>query len=376
VKKSIQRTLVALATLGTVSTAALADINIGVNLSLTGGGAALGLPMQAMIKTFPQTIGGEKVNVTILDDASDPGKAAQNARRFVNQDKVDVIFGANLTPTTMAIGPIATEAKTVQISGAPGKDGEFVFILPQGFNVMAHAMMQHLKAKGVKSLGFIGYADGYGEGWLKAMTPMLKEANIKLVGVERFARTDTSVTPQALKLVAANPDAILVVASGSIAPMPEIALRDRGFKGLMYQTHGAASPDLMRIGGKAVEGTYVVSGPAIFADKLPASHPSRQASMDFAKKFQAATGSDKLSPFAGHANDFIVVMEKALPLALKKAKPGTEAFRLALLDTLNTMGRTVISHGVMNWSPKDHWGYTNETGVMVQVKNGAFDVLK
>ncbi len=373
---NFKKTLLALATLGTVSTTALADINIGVNLSLTGPGAALGLPMQTMIKTFPQSIGGEKVNVIVLDDASDPGKSAQNARRFVNQDKVDVIFGANLTPTTVAIGPIATEAKTVQISGAPGKDGEFVFILPQGFNVMAHAMMQHLKAKGVKSLGFIGYSDGYGEGWLKAMEPMLKEANIKLVGVERFARTDTSVTPQALKLVSANPDAVLVVASGSIAPMPEIALRERGFKGLMYQTHGAASPDLMRIGGKTVEGTFVVSGPAIFAENLPDSHPSKKVSMDFAKKYQAATGSDKLTPFAAHAYDFIVVMEKAIPMALKKAKPGTEAFRLALLDALNTMGRTVISHGVMNWSKADHWGYTNETGVMVVVKNGAFDVIK
>jgi|TARA_B110000503_G_scaffold15071_1_gene20942 branched-chain amino acid transport system substrate-binding protein len=372
----LKQTLVAFATFGAVSTAAWADINIGVNLSLTGGGAALGLPMQSMIKTFPQSIAGEKVNVIILDDASDPGKAAQNARRFVNQDKVDVIFGANLTPTTMAIGPIATEAKTVQISGAPGKDGEFVFILPQGFNVMAHAMMQHLKAKGVKTLGFIGYSDGYGEGWLKAMEPMLKEANIKLVGVERFARTDTSVTPQALKLVSANPDAVLVVASGSIAPMPEIALRDRGYKGLTYQTHGAASPDLMRIGGKAVEGTFLVSGPAIFADKLPDGHPSKPVSIDFAKKFKEATGSDKLSPFAGHAYDFIVVMEKAVPIALKKAKPGTESFRLALLDALNTMGRTVISHGVMNWSASDHWGYTNETGVMVVVKNGSFEVLK
>ena len=242
----LKQTLVAMVTMGAMSTAAWADITIGVNLSLTGGGAALGLPMQSMIKTFPSSIAGEKVNVIVLDDASDPGKAAQNARRFVSQDKVDVIFGGNLTPTTMAIGPIATEGKTVQISGAPGKDGEFVFILPQGFNVMAHAMMQHIKAKGVKTLGFIGYSDGYGEGWLKAMEPMLKEANIKLVGVERFARTDTSVTPQALKLVAANPDAVLVVASGSIAPMPEIALRDRGYKGLTYQTHGAASPDLMR----------------------------------------------------------------------------------------------------------------------------------
>lgn len=372
----LRQTLLALAIGSAVSTSALADINIGVSLSLTGGGAALGLPMQTMLKAMPEMIGGEKVNVIVLDDASDPGKAAQNARRFVSQDKVDVIFGANLTPTTAAISPIATEAETVQVTGAPSRDGPFVYVLPQGFNVMAHAMMQHIKSKGYKTLGFIGYADGYGEGWLKAMDPMLKAANIKMVDVERFARTDTSVTPQALKLVAARPDAILVVASGSIAPMPEIALRERGYKGAIYQTHGAASPDLIRIGGKTVEGTFVVAGPAIFAENLPDSHPSRAASMAFAKKYRELSGKPQLTPFAGHSNDFILVMEKAIPLALKKAKPGTKEFRIALRDTLDTMGRTVISHGVMNWSKTDHWGYTNETGVMTVVKNGKFEVIK
>lgn len=236
--------------------------------------------------------------------------------------------------------------------------------------------MDHIKKQGIKSLGFIGYADGYGEGWLKAMEPMLKEAGIQLVSVERFARTDTSVTPQALKLVAAKPDAILVVASGSVAAMPELALRERGFKGKMYQTHGAASPDLIRIGGKTVEGTFVVSGPAIFAEDLPDSHPSKAASVNFAKKYRELSGKPDLSPFAGHSNDFILVMEKAIPLAMKKGKPGTPEFRLALRDTLDTMGRTVISHGVMNWSKTDHWGYTNETGIMTVVKDGKFQVLK
>ena len=372
----LKKTLLALAIGAGLSTAALADINVGVNLSLTGGGAALGLPMQTMLKAFPKTIGGEKVNLIILDDASDPGKAAQNARRFVTQDKVDVIFGGNLTPTTAAITPIATEAKTVQITGAPSKDGPFTFIMPQGFGVMAHAMMEHVKTQKIKTMGFIGYADGYGEGWLKAMQPLLDKAGIKMVDVERFARTATSVTPQALKLVAAKPDAILVVASGSIAPMPEIALRDRGYKGITYQTHGAASPDLIRIGGKAVEGTFVVSGPAIFGKDLPDSHPSKQAAVAFGQKYEALTGKPGLSPFAGHSNDFMLVMEKAIPLALKKAKPGTGEFRVALRDTLDTMGRTPISHGVMNWTKDDHWGYTNETGIMTVVKGGKFNVIK
>jgi len=363
-----------------LSSVALADINIGVSLSLTGPGAALGAPMNTQLQSFPKTLGGEKVNLIILDDASDPGKAAQNARRFVSQDKVDIIFGSCLTPTSASITPIAAEAKTVQISGAPvGAPPEaepFLFRLPQGFDVMAHAMMEHIKSKGIKTLGFIGYADGYGEGWLKAMQPRLETAGIKLVDVERFARTDTSVTPQALKLVAAKPDAILVVASGSVAAMPEIALRERGFKGIMYQTHGAVGPNLVRIGGKAVEGTFVVSGPATAAEELPDSHPSKKASIDFVRSFEAIAGKGQKNQFAGHSYDFAVVMEKAVPLAMKKAKPGTAEFRVALRDTLETMGRTVLSHGVMNWSKTDHWGYTNETGIMTVVQNGEFRVVK
>jgi branched-chain amino acid transport system substrate-binding protein len=202
----------------------------------------------------------------------------------------------------------------------------------------------------------------------------LGPAGIKMVATERFARTDTSVTPQALKLVSAKPDAILVVASGSGAAMPHKALIERGYKGKIYQTHAAATPDLVRIGGKDVEGGYVVSGPAVVAEQLPNSHPSKARAVDFVTKFEAAYGKGSRNQFAGHAYDAQIVMEKVLPVALQKAKPGTAEFRAALRDAIETMGRTVFSHGVMNWTPADHWGYTNETGVLLQVKGGKFVV--
>lgn len=194
------------------------------------------------------------------------------------------------------------------------------------------------------------------------------------MAVERFARTDTGVTAQALKLVAANPDAILVVASGSGAAMPQLGLVERGYKGKVYQTHAAASRDLMRVGGKAVEGTYVVSGPAVIAEQLPDSHPSKKVAIDFVQKYEKAVGAGLRNQFAGHSYDAQIALEKAVPLALKKAKPGTPEFRLALRDAFETMGRTVFAHGVMNWSKTDHWGYTLETGVMLKVVNGEFKV--
>jgi len=357
---------------------AWADINIGVSLALTGPGSGLGIPMQNQLKLFPKTIGGEKVNLIVLDDATDPGKGASNARRFVTEDKVDLILGSCITAVAAAMSDIATEAGTVQIAGSPvglpaGKD-KWVFRLPQSNTVMGHAMVEHMKKQGIKTVGFLGYTDAYGEQWLKEISPQLEQAGIKLVAVERFARPDTSVTPQALKLTSANPDAILIVASGSGAAMPELGILDRGYKGKIYQTHAAASQDLVRVGGKAMDGTFVVSGPAVIAEQLPDSHPSKKVAIDFVQQYEKANGAGSRNQFAGHAYDFQVEMEKVLPMALKKAKPGTPEFRAAIRDGLETMGRTTFAHGVMNWSAADHWGYTLETGVMLKVVNGQFKV--
>lgn len=357
---------------------AWADINIGVSLALTGPGSGLGIPMQNQLKLFPKTIGGEKVNLIVLDDATDPGKGASNARRFVTEDKVDLILGSCITAVAAAMSDIATEAGTVQIAGSPvglpaGKD-KWVFRLPQSNTVMGHAMVEHMKKQGIKTVGFLGYTDAYGEQWLKEISPQLEQAGIKLVAVERFARPDTSVTPQALKLTSANPDAILIVASGSGAAMPELGILDRGYKGKIYQTHAAASQDLVRVGGKAMDGTFVVSGPAVIAEQLPDSHPSKKVAIDFVQQYEKANGAGSRNQFAGHAYDFQVAMEKVLPMALKKAKPGTPEFRAAIRDGLETMGRTNFAHGVMNWSAADHWGYTLETGVMLKVVNGQFKV--
>lgn len=374
------KTLVAAAAALLTTASAWADVNIGVSLSLTGPASGLGIPVGNQFKLWPQTIAGEKVNLIILDDASDPSKGASNARRFVTDDKVDMIFGGSITTVSVAIAPIAAEAKTTQIAispiGVPPEQERWLFRLPQGFAVMAHPIVEHMKKNGIKTVGFLGYTDAYGELWLKEFTAQAEKAGIKVIATERFARSDTSVTPQALKLVSANPDAMLIVASGSGAAMPHKAVIERGFKGKVYQTHAAATPDLVRIGGKDVEGAYVVSGPAVVAEQLPDSHPSKAVAVDFVTKYEAAYGKGSRNQFAGHAYDAKIMLEKILPVALKKAKPGTPEFRAALRDAVETMGRTIFSHGVMNWTPTDHNGYTMETGVMLKVVNGQFVVEK
>lgn len=377
--KKLKMTLVAAATL-LATTAALAQVKIGVTLSLTGPASGLGIPVGNQFKLWPQTIAGEKVELIILDDASDPGKGVTNARRFVTDDKVDMVFGGSITTVSAAVAPVAAEAKTTQISiapvGVPPDQERWVFRLPQGFSVMAFPIIEHMKKAGVKTVGFLGYTDAYGESWLKEFIAQGDKAGIKVVATERFARSDTSVTPQALKLVSANPDAMLVVASGSGAAMPHKTLIERGYKGKVYQTHAAATPDLVRIGGKDVEGGFVVSGPAVVAEQLPDNHPSKAVAVDFVTKFEAAYGKGSRNQFAGHAYDARIMMEKVLPVALRRGKPGTPEFRAALRDAVEGMGRTVFAHGVMNWTKDDHWGYTNETGVMLKVVNGQFVVEK
>jgi len=228
--------------------------------------------------------------------------------------------------------------------------------------------------QGGKTVGFLGYTDAYGEGWIKDFTPLAEKAGIKVIAAERFARTDTSVTAQALKLVSANPDAMLIVASGSGAAMPHTAGIERGFKGKIYQTHAAATRDLMRVGGKDIEGAFVVSGPVIAPEQLPDSHPSKKMALDFVTQYEKANGAGSRNQFAGHSYDALIALQKAVPIALKKAKPGTKEFRAALREAFETMGRTVFAHGVMNWTKDDHWGYTNETGVIVKVVNGDWKV--
>ncbi len=373
-KKTTLAAVLALIAMG----AAHADITIGVVQPLTGPASGLGIPVKNGIAIWPKTIAGETLKVVVLDDATDPTTGVKDAQRLVTEDKADVIVGSSATPVAIPMADVTAEAGTPQLSTAPaglppGKDKWF-FRLPQSNDVMAYAVVAHMKKQNVKTVGFLGYTDAYGELWLKALTAEAAKNGIKIVATERFARSDTSVTGQVLKLTSANPDAILIVASGSGAGMPQKAVMERGFKGKVYQTHAAATQDLMRTAGKDAEGTFVVSGPATVAEQLPDSHPSKAAAVAFVQGYEKAYGPGSRNQFAGHAADALTVLEKAVPVALKKGKPGTPEFRAALRDAFENMGRTVLAHGVLNWTAQDHWGYTTETGVMLKVVNGAFKV--
>ncbi|TAH48232.1 MAG: ABC transporter substrate-binding protein [Betaproteobacteria bacterium] len=355
---------------------ALADVTIGVSLSATGPAASLGIPEKNAFTLMPTEAGGEKIRLVVLDDATDPTVATKNARRLVSEDKVDAIIGSSSTPASAAIAEVAHEAKTPLVTmspvSLPAERNEWVFRAPQQNSVMAGAVVEHMKAKGVKSLGFIGFSDAYGEDWLNAVTKLAADAGIKLVTVERYNRTDTSVTGQVLKLVAAKPDAILVVGSGSPAALPQTALVERGYKGQIYQTHAVANQAFLSVAGKAAEGAILPVGPVVVAEQLGDDHPSKKPAREFARKYEAQFGAGSLSAFAGHAYDAFRLVEAAIPVALAKGRPGTPEFRAALRNAIESNKDVVGVHGVFNMSPTDHFGLDKRSYVLVRIENGGY----
>jgi branched-chain amino acid transport system substrate-binding protein len=359
---------------------AWADITIGVSVSATGPAASLGIPEKQTFALLPQTVGGEKVRYIVLDDATDPSTAVKNARKFTGEDKVDAIIASTATPTSAAILEVAFETKTPQISMAPfapaAEKAAWVFITPQNFNQMAIAIAAHMAANNVKTIGFIGYADPYGQLWLKAIQAAAEAKSIKITATEAYQRNDTSVTGQALKLIATNPDAILIAGSGTPAVLPQATLIERGYKGKFYQTHGIANRDFLRVGGKNVEGTIFPVGPMLLAEQLADSHPSKKPALEYIKLYEAAHGANSRSTFGGHGWDAYLLLNRAVPEALKKAKPGTAEFRAALRDALENVKELPAVHGVFNMSAKDHNGFDARAAIMATVENGDWKLLK
>ena len=359
---------------------ALADITVGASISATGPAASLGIPAKNTFALMPTTIAGEKVRYIVLDDATDTTSAVKNARKLISEDKVDVMIAGNTTPTSLAILEVSAETKTPQIAMSPlnvtDDKRAWIFQTPQGFGVMAAAIVDHMLANGVKSVGFIGYADPYGQLWLKSFQAAAEPKGIKLVATESYQRADTSVTGQALKILSATPDAVLIAGSGTPAVLPQATLLERGYKGRFYQTHGIANRDFLRVGGKAVEGTVFPVGPMLLAEQLPDSHPSKKPSLEYIKQYEAAHGANSRSTFGAHAWDAYLLLTRAVPEAMKKAKPGTPEFRLALRDALEAVKELPASHGVYTMSAKDHNGFDSRAVVMARIENGDWKLVK
>lgn len=367
-----------------VAGSAFADIKIGITASATGPGAALGTPEMKAVAVLPTEIAGQKVQYIALDDASDATKSATNARKLVTEDKVDLLLGSTLTFTTLPLIDIAAESKTPLLAPTAGSvlvdpvdaKRHWVFKVVPNDHIGAVALAKYMAKQGtIKTVGFIGFNDAYGEGWAKEMAKTLPENGMKIVDSEVYARTDTSTTGQVLKLIAAKPDAVFIAASGTPAVVPEKELRDRGYKGAVFQTHGVASPAFIKAGGKDVEGTVISAEPFVVASQLPDSNPFKKIALDFIARYKAANGAPP-AIFAAHMVDAMSIVAAAVPAALKKGQPGTPEFRAALRDGIEATKDLYLNNGLLSMSPTDHCGYDQRSAMVMKVEDGAFKLIQ
>jgi branched-chain amino acid transport system substrate-binding protein len=368
-----------LLTLGLAGLPALAEtseITIGISISTTGPAAALGIPERNALEFVPKEIGEVPLKVIVLDDGGDPTNATTNARRFVTESKADIIMGSSTTPPTIAVSNVANEAGIPHFGLSPfpitPERAKWSVDMPQPVPIMGKVLYEHMKAHNIKTVGYIGYSDSYGDLWFNDFKNQGVPMGLTIVDEERFARPDTSVTGQVLKLVAANPDAILVGASGTAAGLPQTELRDRGYKGLIYQTHGAASMDFIRIAGKAAEGVIMASGPVMSPETQPDSALTKKPGLALNTAYEAKFGPNSRSQFAGHSYDAFQVLKRIIPVALKTAKPGTPEFREAIRQAFLTEREIPASQGVYNFTEKDRYGLDDRSRIILTVKDGKY----
>jgi branched-chain amino acid transport system substrate-binding protein len=352
------------------------EITIGISICTTGPAAALGVPERNALEFVPKEIAGVPLKLIVLDDGGDPTNATTNARRFVTESKADIIMGSATTPPTIAISNVANEAGIPHFGLAPfpvtPERAKWSVDLPQPVSIMGKVLYEHMKTHNIKTVGYIGYSDSYGDLWFNDFKNQAVPMGLTLVDEERFARPDTSVAGQVLKLVAANPDAILIGASGTAAALPQSALRERGYKGLIYQTHGAASMDFIRIAGASAEGVIMSAGPVMNPEGQPDSALTKKPGLALNTAYEAKYGPSSRSQFAGHSYDAFEVLKRIIPVALKSAKPGTPEFREAIRQALLSEHEIAASQGVYNWTEKDRSGLDDRSRILLTVKDGKY----
>src|SRR5437762_5380626 len=356
------------------------EITIGISITTTGPAAALGIPERNSLDFVPKEIGGVPLKVIVLDDGGDPTNATTNARRFVTESKADIIMGSSTTPPSIAVSNVANEAGIPHIGLAPfpitPERAKWSVTMPQPIPIMGKVIYKHMKTHNIKNVGYIGYSDSYGDLWVNDFKGQGVPMGMTLVDEERFARPDTSVAGQVLKLVAANPDAVLVGASGTAAGLPQTALRERGYKGLIYQTHGAASMDFIRIAGAAAEGVIMASGPVMSPEGQPDSALTKKPGLALNTAYEAKYGPNSRSQFAGHSYDAFEILKRVIPVARKTAKPGTPEFREAIRQALLSEHEMAASQGVYNFTEKDRYGLDDRSRILLTVKNGKYTLVK
>ncbi|HLS51511.1 MAG TPA: ABC transporter substrate-binding protein [Burkholderiaceae bacterium] len=379
--KSLLSALIMASALGLSSTSA--QVKVGVVSSATGPTALIGISQRNTVPLMPKKIGDLDIEYISLDDASDPTLSVTNFKKLISEEKVDALIGPSGSPNAMGVIQFAAESKTPMLAPVgtasvvlPMTDEKkWVFKTTQNTDIIADALIKHMVANNVKTLGFIGLNDAFGEDWLNVISEMAKANDIDLIAVERFQRSDNSVTGQALKVYSANPDAVLIAGTGAAAVLPQSTLVKQGYKGKFYQTHGAALPQFIKLGGDEVEGTITAASLMLVLPQIPDSNPSKKVAQEYIERYEAMHG-EKPATFGANVYDAGLLLEQAIPIAAEKAKPGTPEFRAALRDALEQTTELVATQGVYNMTPEDHSGFDERGRELITVKDGEWRLIE
>ncbi|NMG16362.1 ABC transporter substrate-binding protein [Aromatoleum bremense] len=367
----------------TASLPAHAQVRIGVVSSATGPTALVGIPQKNTVALLPAKIGDLTVEYIALDDASDPTASVTAVKKLISEQNVDAIIGPSGSPNAMGViqfiaeagVPLLAPVGTAAVVTPMDDKKRWVFKTTQNDDIIARALMEHMVKSGVKTIGFIGVGDPYGENWYKVFSALAAAKGIQITANERFQRQDASVTGQSLKILGANPDAVLVAAAGGPAVLPQTTLRDQGYTGRIYQTHGAALPDFLKLGGKKVEGTILAASLMLVLPEIADSNPSKKVATEYIAAYEKAYGS-RPATFGANVYDAGLLLQQAIPLAAKTAKPGTKEFRAALRDNLERTTELIGTQGVYNMTKDDHSGFDERGRVLIAVKDGGWTLAK
>lgn len=369
--------ILATALLPLAPVAKAADLKIGVIAPLSGPIASQGVPtsrgIQAAMK-YRSEVGGRKVKLIQLDDASDPSASARAARKLIEEEKVDVVIGTGGVPGSMAIATICRESKTPLVSYTPlvlsGADSAWAVTTAQPAPLMINAVVEHMKKAGVKTIGYIGFSDSWGDLAYNSLEKSAKAAGMTVVTNERYARSDSSVAGQVLKIVAARPDAVIGGTAGTPGALPYIALSERGYKGAIYGTHGIINPDFIRVAGAAGQGLLAPTGPVMVAEQLPDSHPSKKVAADFRAAYQAVHNAVPGDAFSAYAFDSWLVAIDAAARVAPNLEPGTPEYRAALRDAIFATKDLPVTHGVLTFKEGSPYGADSRSAVVVKLDKG------
>ena len=366
------------------STVANAEIKVGFVTSLSGSGASIGIPyskgMAAAI-AYLNEVGGERIRIIQLDDASDPSTAARDARKLITEDGVDVLFGTSSATSTLAMATVAVEEKVPMITLSPlsplaaGEGGPWVISVPQPATLMIGAVVDRMRSQGLRRIAYIGFSDAWGDLVHDSLVSATSGSDITIVANERYGRADTSVTAQTLKMLALRPDAVMTGGSGTPGALPFLALADRGYRGPVFGMHSLINADFVRVGGNAVEGVICPSGPVVVAEQLPDANPSKSMSLEFRAAYQKANNAVTTDGFSPTSFDGWLIFLDAAKRSLPNGKPGTQEFRNALRQALFSTKEVVGTQGVYNFTPASNYGVDERSRVLVKLVKGNWQLI-